>query len=769
MARAVCGLFGFVDARGGLREASCLAALRELEEAGGIRLPPPGRGFGISRKPRVLDEAVAPAAGVPACVHEVGGLHIRLIEGDAERRILSTLLRDEHPQGAVQHGGRQLRYLIGSDHGWLGGFVFASPCSALGARDRWIGWTAEERRDGLRHVIGMSRFLLRGHVRCRNLASKALGLCRRRLGADFLARYGIELYLVETFAGPEHSGASLGCAGWTYVGESTGRGRRGSNARPLSKKAVWMRGLRRDWRRRLGVRDRGLPPPRRPSRQLAPGDGLDMDQWAENEFGAVPLGRALVKRLVKSVRIQSMAPSKTFFSAAGGNQAAVTGYYRMIERPEEDGFTPEAILSAHRERTLQRMRAQRDVLLIEDGTDLNFATHHGCSGLGVLSGGNGKAKTLGMHLHSTLAVSAAGIPLGVPRLEFDCPDGVRDANKPPEARKSARWLRGWRDSSDLARACPATRVISMMDREGDIAALFCARQAEGGAELLVRAQHDRVLGDDETLFATLRSAPAQGAHEVQVDRASARRGARGQKSFAGREARRAATELRWRQVELPVPRKQRKRLGTEPIRLNAVHVLEPSPPNGAEGIEWLLLTTLPVRSQAEAETVLGFYALRWRIEDWHRILKSGCDVEKIAHSRAERIQRAVTLNAVIAWRLAALTLMGRHTPELAAEKMFSHSELAMLMDYAGELGLGLESQQQAAGLPDLAAVSLGEALLLVARLGGYLNRKHDAPPGHQVVWEGYMRMATGAQTMERIVKRGDESALHALYVRRNND
>ena len=133
MARAVCGLFGFVDARGGLREASCLAALRELEEAGGIRLPPPGRGFGISRKPRVLDEAVAPAAGVPACVHEVGGLHIRLIEGDAERRILSTLLRDEHPQGAVQHGGRQLRYLIGSDHGWLVGFVFASPCSALGA------------------------------------------------------------------------------------------------------------------------------------------------------------------------------------------------------------------------------------------------------------------------------------------------------------------------------------------------------------------------------------------------------------------------------------------------------------------------------------------------------------------------------------------------------------------------------------------------------------------------------------------------------------
>ena len=129
-------------------------------------------------------------------------------------------------------------------------------------------------------------------------------------------------------------------------------------------------------------------------------------------------------------------------------------------------------------------------------------------------------------------------------------------------------------------------------------------------------------------------------------------------------------------------------------------------------------------------------------------------MEKIAHSRAERIKRAVTLNAVIAWCLAALTLMGCHTPELAAEKLFSRSELAMLMDFAGEVELELASREQVTGPPDLAAVSLGEALLLVARLGGYLNRKHDAPPGHQVVWEGYMRMATGAQTMERIVKRG---------------
>ena len=202
-----------------------------------------------------------------------------------------------------------------------------------------------------------------------------------------------------------------------------------------------------------------------------------MDSWAENGFGAAQLGGALARRIVKSVRIQSMAPSKTFFSAACGDQAAVTGYYRMTGRPEEGEFTPEAILAAHRERTLKRVRGAATVLLVQDGTDLNFATHGGCSGLGVISRNKGSAGTLGIHMTGTFAVSGDGLPLGVPRTGFDCPDGRADRGRPPEERKPARWLRGWRDSPELAAAVPGTRVVPVMDREGDIAALFAERQA----------------------------------------------------------------------------------------------------------------------------------------------------------------------------------------------------------------------------------------------------------------------------------------------------
>ena len=779
VARAVCEGLGLVDAQGRLRLSSCmaaLAALAALEAEGGFRLPPEGSGKGVARAPRMQLAPVAEAVGVPSRVDDVVGLEVRPVGGDAERRLLARMLADDHPLGASQHAGRQLRYLLCSDHGLLGGFVFASPAPRLSARDDWIGWDAAGRSAGLDRVVGMSRFLIRRGVCCRNLASKALALCLRRLGADFLGRYGILPLLVETFVGEGYSGGSLCAAGWTYVGESAGRGRRAGTGERVPPKAVWLRPLTSGWRREFGVVGAPPDPPPRRRSVLGPGDGLDRDRWAGNEFGGAALHGKLRDRLVASAAVQAAAPSKTFFTAACGNQALVTGYYRMIRKADHEhvGLTPEGILAGHRDRTVRRMRGAGTVLLIQDGTDLNFATHPGCDGLGVIARNGRKGSgTLGIHMHSTFAVSEQGIPLGVPRIEFDCPEGGGERGKPPEERKSGRWLRGWRDSSLLAGEANAVKgraggisVVSVMDREGDIAALFVEHRDRGGADLLVRARADRVLADGGRLFEEVRASTSPSRHEICVDRASARRAARGQKAFAGREARRAAVELRWLELSVPVPRQERRRLGSEPVRLTAVHALELSPPSGTEALEWLLLTTLPVGNADEARRILDLYALRWRIEDWHRILKTGCEIEKSGFRTAERMKAAVTINAVIAWRLAALTLMGRDTPELPAHKMFSASEIAMLLDFAIAGGFPVPGRERPEDPVDLEAVSLGQALLLVARLGGYLNRSNDGPPGHQTVWEGYARLVTGAQTIERIEENGEASALHP-YLARN--
>ena len=161
------------------------------------------------------------------------------------------------------------------------------------------------------------------------------------------------------------------------------------------------------------------------------------------------------------------------------------------------------------------------------------------------------------------------------------------------------------------------------------------------------------------------------------------------------------------------------------LQLRLVHVREETQPEGAERLEWFLLTTLAVQTQREAERVLEWYKLRWWIE------------------------RAVTINAVIAWRLTLMTLLGRDTPELPADTLFTEIELAALEDFA---------QDRRQPPPD----NLGRAVLTLAMLGGYLNykRKQYAVPGHKVMWEGYTRLATISQVVERTRRLSEGSKLY---------
>ena len=157
-------------------------------------------------------------------------------------------------------------------------------------------------------------------------------------------------------------------------------------------------------------------------------------------------------------------------------------------------------------------------------------------------------------------------------------------------------------------------------------------------------------------------------------------------------------------MQLPVPSKSSCQ-GPGPLQLSLVHVCEESAPDNLEPLEWFLLTSLPVTSRQQALKILEWYRLRWRIEDWHRVLKSGCKVEYLGHRTGERIERAVTINAVIAWRLTAMTLLGRDTPELPADILFSDIEIIALEDFAKDRKLPP---------PD----NLGRAMLTMAMLGG---------------------------------------------------
>lgn len=724
LAAIVCEQFGFYDARGHAQRGGCVKALRELEAAGHFVLPATCARTGTN-SPRRLAEPVSLPTDVPAQVGDVWALTLVPVRTDELMRTWNELMIEEHPQGAGPFVGRQLRYLIGSEHGWLGGLGFAAAARHLADRDQWIGWDDEQRRAYLDRVVGMSRFLIRPSVQCRNLGSKVLSMSMAVMPDDFERQYNCRPWLTESFVDiSRYSGACYRAANWILVGGTKGRGRQDRfRTSDLSTKAIYVYPIESDFRKRMGLSSAaGLG-------ALSPADGLEADHWAQNEFGAAPLGDArLSKRLVNVATTKAEVPDRTYSGVAKGDWPKVKAYYRMIDQPDESAVTMPNILLPHRQRTIRRMQAQKTVLCVQDGSDLNYNNLDKCKGLGEIGTNQTGAKSRGLHLHSTLAVAPNGLPLGVLRAQCIAREGKSPQDKrlapeiPIEEKKTFTWIEHHRDLVELASKMPHTRLIDVCDREADFFELFDEQRKNPRVELLVRAKYNRNITEEPfKLFAAVRQAPVQSRVRVHIPRQSARPKKSKQKARPKRPGRTADMAVRYMRIQLRAPEYHE---GKEPIEIWIVHALEENPPPNTKAVEWFLLTTINIASSEDAERCLRWYCLRWRIEDWHRVLKTGCRIEKLAHETADRLRRSIAINLVIAWRIMLMTLLGRETPELPAEVLFSDIELRTLRAYSKKNGLTPPSL-------------LGEAVRLVAKIGGYLGRNNDPPPGHQLLWQGY--------------------------------
>ena len=188
LAQELCERLDLCDFKGDWQWATTSKALRQLEEEGLWKLPKPLLRGSQGWNPTRLNRPVLAPRAVPELLQEVRGLSLVEVVDPERRAIWNELMIGEHPLQDCRLVGRQLRYLIGSDHGWLGGIGFGSAALRLEGRDDWIGWSSAQRDQHLERVINMNRFLIRRSVRCANLASHVLGLCARRVGADFERR-----------------------------------------------------------------------------------------------------------------------------------------------------------------------------------------------------------------------------------------------------------------------------------------------------------------------------------------------------------------------------------------------------------------------------------------------------------------------------------------------------------------------------------------------------------------------------------------------------
>lgn len=662
LAREVCELLHWCSPNGRLCLPSAKVALHKLRARKVLQLPEPQA---RPHRLRPSNQELPPVEHVPGRVDQIQGLHLYLISGadDPVHALWNDLIIRQHPCGDAPLVGAQMRYLIGSRHGWLGALGFGPAAFRLGARDQWIGWSTNARLRHLQEIVGLSRFLIRQEVRCTNLASKVLSMALSRLADDWQTRYGIQPLLVETFVDRSRfTGRCFAAANWMRLGTSTGRGRLGPQTPDKTPKDIWVYSLSSNARQLL---QEELPEPVAP---CSLPESLDTVDWCAHEMDGLDLGDARRNsraELILDARWQDPSAS---FSASFADWGQAKGAYSLIEQKRSE-ISMESLLKPHREATVARMAAEPLVLLPQDTTSLNYSGLRETSGLGRINHEGSR----GLFLHSLLAYRIDGIPLGVldahawGRSEKPGDDERTRNAKSIDEKESVRWVDALAVAATAARRLPRSQLVVMADREGDLYELHDSVQVgPPNLHCLIRAQHDRNLGDHQKLWGFMESQPVRLRRRLKVPR---RR---------GQPARSADVAVRWAQVTIQAPAVGPKK-GWPPLNLWAIWVYEDAPLRGAEGLEWMLLTDLPIATAEEAWEKIQWYRVRWGIEEWHRVLKSGCCVEQREFKTDEHLKRVLAFDLVVAWRILALIKLGRAVPNVRAELLYTGEELKVLL------------------------------------------------------------------------------------------
>jgi len=711
LSREVCQWLDWRSINGKLCEIDARKALLGLERAGLIELPearvqPPQ----LCRKSKQPAVAEIKIEGTLDKLGEVSLVAVSAREANLSR-LWNHLLDAHHPLGSGPLCGAQQRYLIRSEHyGWLGCLAFSAAAWHMRERDSWIGWAPRTRQANLQKVVANSRFLLLPQVRVPHLASHVLGLAARTLVTDWQHRYGYTPVLLESFVDEnDYAGTCYRAANWQRIGETSGRGRQDRyNACDAGRKAIYLLPLEKNWRQVLCAG---------PSRPLRLPPAQQEEDWAEYEFGRVDVadGR-LRERLLILARDFYAQPLAPIPQASGGSSAKTKAAYRFLSNPNVDLDT---LLEPHIAATAKRMEAHPVVLSVQDTTSLNYQTHLATYGLGPINTHADGAQ--GLKLHDTLAYTPDGVPLGIIDAECWARDAITDS-KPATSRarcveetEALRWITSYVQSARLQALLPETRVVSVADREADIYELFeKAQQTADGPDLLIRANRSRrrrVEAEDEThlLWEHIAAQPEAGVMELHIP------------GKGGRKARTADLTIRHAQVTLRPPRGHKGKA----ITLWAVQAIESAAPEGFDAVEWLLLTTVPVADFSQACERLSWYAVRWSIEIFHRTLKSGCRIEDRRLAEAGNLQACLALDMVVAWRVLYLTHLGRRTPDLPCSIFFEEEEWKALSAYHHRQPTPPEEEP-----------TLGTAMRMVAKIGGFLGRKGDGNPGATVLWRG---------------------------------
>jgi len=442
---------------------------------------------------------------------------------------------------------------------------------------------------------------------------------------------------------------------------------------------------------------------------------LAATSWAYHEFGHARLGDARRTKRLVALAMQRVSQPQGSIAQSCGGRAASKAAYRFYGN---EAIAPQEIQASHQQRLRERLRAEQWVLAVQDTTQLDYSRHPATRGLGYLQ----DLQHQGLLVHTTLAVTARRVPLGViaqqvwARAEGEYGKRHRRRQRPTGDKESQKWVHSLQATHDLEVTLPGTHLVSVGDSEADVYDLL--REALRLEQaLLVRACRDRrVEHEEQYLWAHLESQAPAGTLQVSIP------------AHPGRAARTARVTVRYAEVVLRPPRwRRQEKLPLLPVW--AVLVREETPPAEAEAVEWLLLTIVAVTTFAQACERILWYTCRWVVEMYHRVLKSGCRLEERQFDHAATIQRYLALDAIVAWRVLYLTMIGRAQSQLPCEALLEAREWQALYCFIHHTSV-----------PPAEPPTLGQVTRWIAQLGGFLGRRSDGEPGSQVIWQGLQRL-----------------------------
>ncbi len=440
---------------------------------------------------------------------------------------------------------------------------------------------------------------------------------------------------------------------------------------------------------------------------------LDPKCWAEQTFGSVQLHD--LRRTRRAVQAATNLAENPLGSlpAQMHTWKETKAVYRLLDEPD---VTFAALMQPHFQQTRKQATSSPVILLVQDTTDIDLSHRRKISGVGQIGNERGR----GFFVQTVLAVrperrEVLGCIAQEPFVRIPAPEGEqRYQRRKREGRETDVWMR---QVQAIGTAAPGCSWVHVGDRGADMFEFFQACRSTQTHFLVRAAQNRRVQESDEEVSYALtqaRSWPSQASRPFEVP------------ARHGRQGRSTHLQLAFGQMTLLPPRHE-PRASKEPLTVCIIRVWEKQAPEGEEPLEWVLVTSVPTTTLEQAWERVEWYRHRWLVEDYHQCLKSGCRMEERQLQTVDGLVRLLGLLSPLAVRLLQLRGYARSEPERPAHEVIEPLMLAVLAERSGQAP---------------ATMTVGTFWTEVARLGGYLARSHDGPPGWRTTWKGWLSLQT---------------------------